>query len=60
MYNKDQWISSFEDCIVKLRPHTSSRMLVTAGIMAWTKYGSRGVAPETAANEWSMAMDRGG
>ena len=57
MYNKDQWISSFEDWIVRLRPHTSSRLLATAGIMAWTRYGAKDVAPETAAREWSRTMD---
>lgn len=59
MYNKDQWISSFEDFVVKLRPHTSSRLLATAAIMAWTKYGKQNVPPETAAEEWSRSMDAG-
>ena len=56
-YNKDQWISSFEDYLIKLRPHTSTRLLATAGTMAWSRYGVRDVAPEVAAAEWSKSMD---
>ena len=33
-YNKDQWISSFEDAMVKLRPHITMRILTTIGLMA--------------------------
>jgi hypothetical protein len=36
-YNKDQWISSFEDAMVRLRPHMSARVLTTIGLMASTR-----------------------
>jgi hypothetical protein len=34
MYNKDQWISSFEDTMVKPRPHMSARVLDTISLTA--------------------------
>ena len=57
-YNKDQWISSFEDAMVKLRPHMSARVLTTIGIMAWNRYGKNDVDPKKAAGEWSTSMDK--
>ena len=42
-YNKDQWISSFEDAMVKLRPHITMRVLTTIGLMAWNQKGRQGV-----------------
>ena len=56
-YNKDQWISSFEDAMVKLRPHMTMRILTTIGLMAWNKKGTQGVDPALAALEWSKSMD---
>ena len=47
-YNKDQWISSFEDAMVKLRPHMSARVLTTIGLMAWNKYGKNDIDPHKA------------
>ena len=57
-YNKDQWISSFEDAMVKLRPHISARVLATICLMAWNKFGTKNVDPTKAADEWSKSMDR--
>jgi len=57
-YNKDQWISSFEDAMVKLRPHMSARVLTTIGIMAWNKYGKNDVDPHKAAGDWSKSMSK--
>jgi hypothetical protein len=57
-YNKDQWISSFEDAMVKLRPHMTMRVLTTIGLMAWNQKGKQGVDPAVAAAEWSRSMDK--
>jgi hypothetical protein len=57
-YNKDQWISSFEDVMVGLRPHLTARVLTTVALMAWHKYGTKDVDPKTAADEWSKSMDK--
>ena len=48
VYNKDQWISSFEDAILRLRPHLTTRVLNTIIAMAWPRYGAKGQDPETA------------
>jgi hypothetical protein len=56
-YNKDQWISSFEDAIVKLRPHITMRVLTTIALMAWNRFGTKDVDPSEAASEWSESMD---
>jgi hypothetical protein len=57
-YNKDQWISSFEDEMVRLRPHTSARMLTTIGLMAWNQFGVKDADPHQAARDWSKSMDQ--
>ena len=57
-YNKDQWISSFEDTMVRLRPHMSARVLATVGLMAWNKFGKQDIDPHEAARDWSKSMDR--
>jgi hypothetical protein len=57
-YNKDQWISSFEDAMVKLRPHMTMRVLTTIALMAWNQKGRHGVDPALAALEWSQSMDK--
>ena len=56
-YDKDQWISSFEDAMVKLRPHMGLRVLTTIGLMAWNQKGTKGVDPALGAAEWSKSMD---
>ena len=58
IYNKDQWISSFEDVILRLRPHLTARVLTTIAGMAWQRYGAKGSDPKTAAEEWSATMNR--
>jgi len=57
-YNKDQWISSFEDAMVRLRPHMSARVLATVGLMAWNRFGKHDIDPHEAARDWSKSMDR--
>lgn len=39
-YNKDQWISSFEDQMSILRPHLTQRVLTTMALQAWHKHGA--------------------
>jgi hypothetical protein len=57
-YNKDQWISSFEDAMVKLRPHMTMRVLTSIALMAWNQYGKRDIDPQEAAGEWSKSMNK--
>ncbi len=57
-YNKDQWISSFEDAMVGLRPHMAARVLTSVALMAWHKYGKNDVDPKEAAGEWARSMDK--
>ena len=57
IYNKDQWISSFEDRVLLLRPHLTARLLQTITVMAWQRYGAKGQDPHSAAEEWSTSMD---
>ena len=40
-YNKDQWISSFEDQLSILRPHLTDRVLGTMSLTAWHQHGER-------------------
>ena len=56
-YNRDQWISSFEDAILRLRPHLTERVLNTITGMAWQRYGVKGQDPKSAADAWSASMD---
>jgi hypothetical protein len=58
VYNKDQWISSFEDAMVKQRPHMTMRILTTIGLMAWQQKGTKGIDPALAALEWSRSIDK--
>jgi hypothetical protein len=39
-YNKDQWMSSFEDQLSILRPHLTHRVLTTMALQAWHKHGA--------------------
>ena len=57
-YNKDQWISSFEDQLTILRPHLTIRVLATMGLSAWHAHGRNDEDPIKAARELSKAMDR--
>mgnify|MGYP001164391336 FL=1 len=38
-YQKDQWISSFEDQLSILRPHLTLRVLGTMSLAAWHQHG---------------------
>jgi hypothetical protein len=58
MYNKDQWISSFEDEMLRLRKHMSERVLTSIALMAWNKHGKRDEDPHQAARDWSAGMDK--
>ena len=57
-YNKDQWISSFGDEMVKLRPHMSARVLETIALAMWHKHGRAGDDPHKAAREWHASAGK--
>jgi hypothetical protein len=56
-YNKQQWISSFEDKLTTLRPHLTLRMLGQFSLSAWFSHGADGIDPVTAAKEESERLD---
>lgn len=56
-YNKAQWMSSFEDRVFLLRPHSSQRMLATMSLMAWSQFGTKDIDPIKAADAWSKSID---
>jgi len=56
-YNKDQWISSFEDQLQILRPHLTERVLTAISGSAWHTAGTKDVEPIEAARAVSKAMD---
>jgi hypothetical protein len=39
-YQKDQWMSSFEDQVSILRPHLTQRVLTTMALQAWHRHGT--------------------
>lgn len=39
-YQKDQWMSSFEDQMSILRPHLTQRVLTTMALQAWHRHGT--------------------
>lgn len=57
-YNKDQWISSFEDQMTILRPHLTERILTTMSLTAWHRYGRNDEDPIAVAREASKALDQ--
>jgi hypothetical protein len=57
MYNRDQWIESFEGQLSILRPHLTPRVLSTMSLAAWARHGRRDEDPVEAAKAWSVAMD---
>ena len=59
-YNKDQWISSFEDQLAILRPHLTVRVLATMSIAAWHECGMKDEEPIKSARELSKALDKPG
>ena len=58
VYNKDQWISSFEGQMSLLRPHLVGRALDAMGLSAWHRHGTRGKDPIQAAREESALLDQ--
>jgi len=56
-YNKDQWISSFEDQLSILRPHLTDRVLGTMSLTAWHQHGRKDEDPIKAARDWSKSLD---
>jgi hypothetical protein len=56
-YNKDQWVSSFEDQLTILRPHLTARVLATMSLAAWNSHGRKEEDPIQAAREWSKSID---
>ena len=58
MYNRDQWIESFEGQLSLLRPHLSQRLLATMSNTAWHEFGLKGEDPIKVAKAWSALMDR--
>lgn len=59
-YNKDQWISSFEDQLSILRPHLTPRVLTTMSLAAWHEFGRKDAEPIKAARDWSKSLDKAG
>jgi hypothetical protein len=57
-YNKDQWISSFEDQLSILRPHLTSRVLASMSLGAWHQFGRKDDDPIKAAKAWSKSLDK--
>jgi hypothetical protein len=58
VYNKEQWISSFEGQMSLLRPHLVGRALDVINLGAWHKHGTHGNDPTQAAREESAALDQ--
>jgi hypothetical protein len=42
VYNRDQWIESFEGQLALLRPHLTQRVLATMSLSAWHEFGLAG------------------
>jgi hypothetical protein len=57
MYNRQQWIESFEGQLSILRPHLSPRLLATMSNQAWHKLGAKDEDPIAAAKAWSKSLD---
>jgi hypothetical protein len=56
MYNRDQWIESFEGQLSILRPHLTGRILATMSLAAWHKHGRKDEDPIKAAKECSQTL----
>jgi hypothetical protein len=57
-YNKNQWISSFEDQMSLLRPHLTPRVLATMSLAAWHAHGTNDEEPIEAARQWSKSLEK--
>jgi hypothetical protein len=58
VYNRDQWVQSFEGQLAILRPHLTQRLLTTMSLAAWHEHGTAGIDPIKVAKELSAVMDR--
>jgi hypothetical protein len=58
LYNRDQWIESFEGQLSLLRPHLSPRLLSTMSNQAWRQHGIKDEDPIKAAKAWSKSLDQ--
>ena len=58
MYNREQWIESFEGQLSILRPHLTPRILSTMSQTAWAKHGRANEDPIKAAKAWAESLDR--
>lgn len=59
-YNKEQWVSSFEDQMTILRRHLTARVLATMSLAAWHQHGRKDEDPIKTAREWSRSLDAQG
>ena len=57
-FNKDQWISSFEDQLSILRPHLTPRVLGTLSLAAWSAHGRKDEEPIETARSLSRSLDQ--
>ena len=57
VFNRDQWIESFEGQLSILRPHLTTRVLGTMSLAAWHEFGRSDVDPTKAAKELSLLLD---
>lgn len=57
VFNRDQWIESFEGQLALLRPHLTQRVLSTMSLAAWHEVGRADVDPIKAAKELSKVLD---
>lgn len=58
MYNRNQWIESFEGQLSILRPHLTPRVLSTMSLAAWAKHGRANEDPIVAAKAWAESMGK--
>jgi hypothetical protein len=58
MYNRQQWIESFEGQHAILRPHLTQRLLSTMSNQAWHKHGTADEDPIKSAKAWSATLDQ--
>ena len=57
VFNKDQWIDSFQSQLAILRPHLTERVLASVSLSAWHSRGRKDEDPIKAAKEESKALD---
>jgi hypothetical protein len=58
MYNRTQWVESFEGQLAILRPHLTPRVLDTMSNAAWREHGAKDVDPIQAAKALSQLLDK--